>query len=63
MRERDPRRAPARADVDDRALELLDELEPAQAVLEENSPRLGRVAQRGQAGGCNQRGEPGLKRG
>jgi hypothetical protein len=58
MRERDPGRATARADVDDRAVEAGDELEAAQRIVEEHTARLVEVADRRQARRRDNGGEP-----
>ena len=59
--ERDPRRAAAAADVDDRAVGAADELEPRERVVEQHAPRLGRIAKRGQARRLENGGEPALE--
>ncbi len=46
--ERDSRRAAATPDVDDRAVEAADELEPRERIVEQDAARLGRIAKRSQ---------------
>jgi len=60
-RQRDPGRPAARADVDDRAVEAADEVEPGQGVVEEDAAGLGGVPQRGQARRLQNGGEPALE--
>jgi hypothetical protein len=63
MRERDPGRPAARADVDDGPLEARDQLGAAQRVVEQRAARLDLSANRGQPGRGDDRGEPAVKRG
>src|SRR5581483_12196706 len=59
--ERDPRCTAARADVDDRAGEALDEWKCPQRVLEQNAPRLLHVPKSRQPRRRNDRGQPVVK--
>ena len=64
VRERDARRAAARADVDDRSVEALDELATARSESSsEHRARLGRGRDRGQAGRRDDGRQPVVKRG
>jgi hypothetical protein len=47
VRERDPRSAAAGSDVDDRPGQALDQLDPAQRVLQQDAARLVEVFVRG----------------
>src|SRR5439155_23171274 len=61
VRERDPRCAAARADVDDGPRQPLDQLDSAQRVLEQHAPRLAEVPQRGQTGRLDDGAQPAAK--
>ena len=60
-RHRDPGRAAAGTDVDDRPVPTAYQLDRAQAVVQQDPPSLDRVVERGQAGRLEDRGEPALK--
>jgi len=59
--EGDPGRAAAAADVNDRAVEALDQLEPRKRVVEKDPARLSWIAERRQPGCLENCGQPALE--
>jgi hypothetical protein len=61
MRKRDAGRSASGTDIDDRSLFAVNELEPAQRVVEQRAPRLLDVCNRRQPRSRNDAREPALK--